>query len=438
MNLCFIGPSCAGKSTQAQILTGKYGLRHISTGHVLRENQEHRTALGILARKYMERGDLVPDEVVNAMIEEAVLKTAPETGLLFDGFPSTLFQTRFLDSLFQECGRRLDGALFLHAPETVLLARSACREPKRGDDTPEIFRNRMRVFRRNIAPVVNFLTETNRLAVIDTGSDVASVHRSLVGAFDSLQAGVPLRLTPEDTQALQSFTQYPSEILIPHRHRSLDLVVVGGPGSGKGTNSAFLARELYLPHIATGNLFRENMHEDTELARIAKAYIAQGELVPDDITEAMVRQRLAQPDTRRGFILDGFPRNLPQVQTLNELMSELKRSLDGVLFLQVPEEEIIQRIAGRRICPVCQATYHLIYNPPRQSNTCNVDGSPLNRRDDDHPETIRARLLIFRGQTMPVIDHYREVGLLREIDASGQPAATRERMMEAVRSLVLR
>jgi adenylate kinase len=438
MNIAFIGPSCAGKSTQAQRLAGRVPVRHLSTGHVLRENRDQMTALGILARKYMERGELVPDEVINAMIEEAVRKTPPDTGLLFDGFPTTVFQARFLDELFQECGRKLDAVVFLHAPEKVLMARAACREPKRGDDAPEIFRNRMRVFRRNMATLLGYFIETARLTVVNAEAAVDSVDQVLVGTLQKLQEGVEVGLRPEDTQVLQSFIEGPVELLPPHKHLSLDLVVIGGPGSGKGTNSAFLAHELYLPHIAIGNLFRENLRQETELARIAKAYLDQGELVPDDITEAMVRQRLSQPDTSRGFILDGFPRTLPQVRTLDEIMSELMRSLDGVLFLQVPEAEIIQRIAGRRICGICQTTYHLSYNPPRQPDICDLDGGPLDRRDDDHPDTVRARLRIFHGQTMPVIDHYRQVGLLKEIDASNEPAVTRQRLLKAVRSVVRR
>jgi adenylate kinase len=436
MNIAFIGPTCAGKSTQADRLSHAYSLRALSTGRVLRENRDQMTALGILARKYMERGELVPDEIINAMIEEAVRKTPPEAGLLFDGFPSTLYQARFLDELFQDCGRGLDAVCFLYATETAIFERAAQRLPKRTDDAPAIIRNRLHGFRRNTAPVLQFYAETSRLGVINAEPAVEVVTQSLQNVLQALASGRKPRLTAEDSRFIETVTAGPVPVSFLGRQTSLDLVVIGGPGTGKGTQSTFLAAELKLPHIATGNLFRENVRQETTLARIAKAYIDQGELVPDDITEAMVRQRLSRPDATRGFILDGFPRTLPQVRALDEIMSELRRHLDGAIYLQVPEDKIIERVAGRRICRICQAPYHLLYQPPQKDNVCDRDGGPLDRRDDDDPATMRARLRIFQGQTLPVVAHYRRLGLLTEISAAGDVLETRQQLLTAIISIV--
>ncbi|HOW67243.1 MAG TPA: adenylate kinase [Candidatus Paceibacterota bacterium] len=436
MNIAFIGPTCAGKSTQAGLLTGGSSLRHLSTGRVLRDNRDQMTALGLLAKKYMERGELVPDEVINAMIEEAVRKTPPEVGLLLDGFPSTLYQAKFLDTLFQECGRHLDAVFFLYATEKAIFERATHRLPRRVDDAPEILRNRLRVFRRNTAPVLQYYTETQRLSVLNAEPAVEVVSLALQEILDSLRQGQSLLLRPEDKEFIETVTAGPVPVSVLGRQSSLDLAIIGGPGTGKGTHASFLAAELKLPHIATGNLFRENLRRQSELGNIAKSYLDQGELVPDDITEAMVRQRLSRPDTMRGFILDGFPRTLPQVRALDEIMSDLRRHLDGVILLTVPDDIIVERVGGRRICRKCQAPYHVIYRPPKVENVCDLDGAPLDRRDDDDPETVRARLRAYHGQTMPAVEHYRNQGLIREISAMGEVLETRQQLLAAVIGIV--
>jgi adenylate kinase len=347
-----------------------------------------------------------------------------------------LYQARFLDELFQGCGRRLDAVFFLYAPEEVIFERAAQRIPRRADDAPEIIRNRLGVFRRNAAPVVQHYAETRRLGIINAQPAVEEVTRALAGALDALGGGQPLVLSVEDTRLIETAVAGPTLVSHQGRQSSLDLVVIGGPGTGKGTHATFLAAELKLPHIATGNLFRENLRQDTELARIAKDYLDQGELVPDDITEAMVRQRLARPDAMRGFIMDGFPRTLPQVRALDEIMAEMRRHLDGVIFLDVPAEAIVERIAGRRVCRLCQASYHIVHNPPRQPEVCDHDGTRLERREDDDPATVRARIGIFQGQTLPVIDHYRRLGVITEISATGEILETRQQLLAAVIGIV--
>jgi len=199
-------------------------------------------------------------------------------------------------------------------------------------------------------------------------------------------------------------------------HHSLDIILLGGPGSGKGTQADLLTRAFGLLHLSTGDLFRENIKNETELGKLAKNYMNRGELVPDDVTEGMVRERLARPDVQEGFILDGFPRTIPQAEALSEVLTQMDRGLDSVLHIKVSDDEIVKRLSGRRICRNCQTSYHVQFKPPRLADVCDLCGEELYQRDDDNPNTIRARLKTYKAQTAPLIGYYREAGLLIEID----------------------
>ena len=216
---------------------------------------------------------------------------------------------------------------------------------------------------------------------------------------------------------------------------SLDLVLLGGPGSGKGTQAEQLGKQLKLPHIATGDLFRDHLQNATELGKLAQAYMHRGELVPDDVTDAMVAERLERPDVRDGFILDGFPRSLPQARALTKMMAGLNRQLSAVIYIKVSDEAIVSRLSGRLICRQCQASYHREFKPPQKTGLCDSCGGELYQRDDDNPDTVRARLQTFHGQTEPLIEYYKQAGLLREIDGEGDVTQVVERTMAVAREL---
>ena len=217
--------------------------------------------------------------------------------------------------------------------------------------------------------------------------------------------------------------------------RSLDIVLLGGPGSGKGTQAEQLRSVFQLPHIATGDLFRDNLKNDTELGRLAKSYMNRGDLVPDDVAEAMVEDRLGRSDTRHGFVLDGFPRTVPQAQALDEMLGRLERRLAGVLYINVSDEAIIERLSGRLVCRACQTPYHATFKPPRVADICDQCGSALYRRDDDNPETVRARLKTFHGQTEPLIDFYSQAAVLHEIEGEGDVKAVTQQSIDTARRL---
>ena len=210
------------------------------------------------------------------------------------------------------------------------------------------------------------------------------------------------------------------------------LVLVGPPGAGKGTQAQFIAAHLAIPKISTGDIFRENVGQGTELGLAAKKYMDAGDLVPDEVTIAMVRDRLAEDDASDGFLLDGFPRNVPQAETLEKTLEDMGSGLDVVLELVVDDEEVIRRLSGRRTCHNCGHIWHVDFDPPSHEGRCDQCGGELFQRDDDKAETVRHRLEVYAAQTAPLIAFYAERGLLVGIDATGPVDDVTERAIEAL------
>ncbi|WP_030811704.1 adenylate kinase [Streptomyces sp. NRRL F-2799] len=212
------------------------------------------------------------------------------------------------------------------------------------------------------------------------------------------------------------------------------IVLVGPPGAGKGTQAVRLAEKLGVPHISTGDLFRANISRQTELGKLAKSYMDAGNLVPDEVTIAMAKDRMEQPDAENGFLLDGFPRNVSQAQALDELLQSEGITLDAVLDLEVPEEEVVKRIAGRRICRNDSShVFHVTYSPPKKEGVCDVCGGELYQRDDDSEDTVRKRLEVYHTQTEPIIDYYKAQGLVVTISSLGPVDEITKRALEALK-----
>ncbi|AVH95973.1 MULTISPECIES: adenylate kinase [Streptomyces] len=212
------------------------------------------------------------------------------------------------------------------------------------------------------------------------------------------------------------------------------IVLVGPPGAGKGTQAAFLAKNLDIPHISTGDLFRANISQGTELGLKAKAFMDAGDLVPDEVTIGMAKDRMEQPDAVNGFLLDGFPRNVAQAEALDAVLKAEGMELDAVLDLEVPEDEVVKRIAGRRICRKDSAhVFHVTYNAPKTEGVCDVCGGELYQRDDDSEETVRRRLEVYHTQTEPIIDYYRAQNLVVTISALGKVDEVTAKAMAALK-----
>jgi adenylate kinase len=196
------------------------------------------------------------------------------------------------------------------------------------------------------------------------------------------------------------------------------IVLLGPPGSGKGTQASALERRRGIPHIASGDLLRANVRDNTELGGRARPYMDRGDLVPDGLILDMMSERLSQPDAQQGYVLDGFPRTVAQAEALEERLGKLGLELDAVIYLDVPEGEILRRISGRRTCPNCGAVYHVDTMPPKTEGVCDKCGSALVQRDDEKPEVVRKRLEVYAEQTEPLLDFYRSRDLLHGVDGT--------------------
>ncbi|MGV9304540.1 adenylate kinase [Nonomuraea sp. NPDC003727] len=210
------------------------------------------------------------------------------------------------------------------------------------------------------------------------------------------------------------------------------LVLVGPPGAGKGTQAQFIASNLSIPKISTGDIFRANVSGGTELGKLAKTYMDRGDLVPDEVTIAMVRDRLSEEDAQDGFLLDGFPRNVPQAEILRDMLKDWGQKLDLVLELVVDDEEVVRRLAGRRTCSQCGRIWHVEFDDKRD-DICDVCGGTLFQRDDDKEETVRHRLEVYQQQTSPLIRFYAEEDILVGVDATGPVEEVTQRAMKAIR-----
>lgn len=191
---------------------------------------------------------------------------------------------------------------------------------------------------------------------------------------------------------------------------------MGLPGAGKGTQAEKIQEKHNIPHISTGDMFRLAIKENTELGKEAKGYLDEGALVPDEVTNGIVEERLSMSDCEEGFLLDGFPRTIPQAETLEAILNKLNKKIDHVIHIDVPEEKLLQRLSGRRICPTCGTTYHVLYNPPEVEGLCDKDNSELLQREDDTEETVKKRLNTNIKQTQPLLDFYKEKGVLMSIN----------------------
>ncbi len=207
----------------------------------------------------------------------------------------------------------------------------------------------------------------------------------------------------------------------------MKLLMLGAPGAGKGTQAARVAEALHIPHISTGDLFRANIRNHTELGILAESYISKGQLVPDEVTINMLMSRLADEDCANGYILDGFPRTIPQAEALTG-----RTSLDCAINLDVKDEDIMNRMSGRRVCPKCGASYHIVSNPPRKEGICDVCGDQLIIREDDKAETVKNRLDVYHEQTAPLIDYYEKQGILKQVDGAKPLSEVTEAVLRAI------
>lgn len=198
----------------------------------------------------------------------------------------------------------------------------------------------------------------------------------------------------------------------------MKIIMLGAPGAGKGTQAKMIAKKYGIPHVSTGDIFRANIKGGTELGKKAKAYMEQGQLVPDEVTINMLLDRISEADCKNGYVLDGFPRTIPQAESLTKALDARGETIDYAIDVDVPDQNIVTRMGGRRACVSCGATYHIVYNAPKAEGICDTCGEKLVLRDDDKPETVQKRLTVYHDQTQPLIDYYKEAGILKSVDGT--------------------
>lgn len=213
------------------------------------------------------------------------------------------------------------------------------------------------------------------------------------------------------------------------------LILLGPPMSGKGTQAARLTQHLGIPQISSGDLFRDNIKNQTNLGLEAKKYIDRGDLVPDEVTIRMVKERLHREDCLGGALLDGFPRTIPQAEALDEILAGVSASLSAVISVAVPEDVLVERASGRRICRTCGQSYHLKFDPPKEPGKCDEDGGELYQREDDKPETVRNRFAVYQAQTSPLIEYYRARGILHEVNGDQLIVEVADDILQVVNAL---
>lgn len=464
MNLSIIGPPGAGNETHALALTQRFDLLLVSPGEQFRRNLTQLTELGLTAQEYMNRGELVPDDLVDAMMQDCLEQFAPDSQLALSGFPKALFQARFLDETLASIDRRLDAVIYLKADDAALTDRMArrvicvnCQQPyhltfrppkgdvcdvcggefhQRPDDLPEVIEARLRTFYRESEPIVDYYQSQGRLIVVDANQPIDEVEAAVHAAAESGRAGDFAPATRAEARELRRPDSSQTVFLQPVANARLDLALLGGPGAGKGTQAARLARNLGLIHISTGDLFLEHLEKETALGLQARDYMARGELVPDELTEAMVRERLADVPEDRGFVLDGFPRALHQAQALTQILSTLGRRLNAVFHLRAGDATLLARISGQRVCRGCHASYHTEFNPPATEGVCDDCGGAVVERPDRSEEAVRHRLRTFHLRTEPLFDYYDMWNLLTEINAEGSVDEVAQRMAAAAKALI--
>jgi adenylate kinase len=291
---------------------------------------------------------------------------------------------------------------------------------QRDDDQPKIIRARLRAFHRATASLAHYYQEQSKLIILNGQHSIEQVHQAILDELHAVDRAETRTASPEEAAKIHALKDVrPALAEDQAKHPSLDIILLGAPGSGKGTQAVQLGKLLNLKRIATGDLFRKNIEERTRLGMIAKKYMDRGELVPDNVTESMVRDRLSRDDTQRGFILDGFPRTLPQAEALTEIMTDMNRRISVVVYMNVSDEEIVDRLSGRIICRKCQSPFHEKFNPFETCPYNQCQGEHLYQREDDKPKTVRTRLRTYHRQTAPLIEYYSNDGLLVEVNGVG-------------------
>lgn len=380
LNIALFGPPGAGKGTQSKLLLKKYNLTYISTGDILREEITNQTELGKEAKGIIEKGGLVPDDIIVQIIEKRVTMNLNTAGILFDGFPRTVVQAYILEGLLSKMNTSLTCMLSLEVPKDELINRMLERAKVggRADDTMEVIKVRLEEYENKTKPVIEFYKEKNKYFPIDGVGSVETIFGNLVDTIESTMK--------------QDF---------------FNVVLLGKPGSGKGTQGELLARKHNLVYISTGKLLRKEIAGNTEIGQIAKPYMDRGEIVPDEIAIRLIEKKIHHHPSAAGFVFKGFPRTVVQAYILDGLLRRINSRVSCMLNLKLSTLDAIKRLNDR-------------------------GKTDRKRPYDTSTDMILNRLDEYEKKTKPVIEYYKKQTIFFEVDGAGNEDAVNERLEEAM------
>lgn len=380
LNIALFGPPGAGKGTQSKLLLKKYNLTYISTGDILREEIANQTELGKEAKGIIEKGGLVPDDIIVQIIEKRVTMNLNTAGILFDGFPRTVVQAYILEGLLSKMNTSLTCMLSLEVPKDELINRMLERAKVGGrvDDTMEVIKVRLEEYENKTKPVIEFYKEKNKYFPIDGVGSVETIFGNLVDTIESTMK--------------QDF---------------FNVVLLGKPGSGKGTQGELLARKHNLVYISTGKLLRKEIAGNTEIGQIAKPYMDRGEIVPDEIAIRLIEKKIHHHPSAAGFVFKGFPRTVVQAYILDGLLRRINSRVSCMLNLKLSTLDAIKRLNDR-------------------------GKTDRKRPYDTSTDMILNRLDEYEKKTKPVIEYYKKQTIFFEVDGAGNEDAVNERLEEAM------
>lgn len=406
--LMIFGPPGAGKGTQAPNIVKRLNLKHLSTGDMLRAAVANKTELGMKAKEAMNSGQLVTDEIVIGIVKEAIQSL--ETGFILDGFPRTIAQAQAVDEFLGDNG--ITDIINLVVPESILEERICGRRihkksgrsyhvkfnpPKeegkdditgeeliqRADDTAEALKTRLKGFNEETAPILEHYKAKGIIRNIDSNAAPATVWKRVEKAL-----GITRKL-----------------------------MIFGPPGAGKGTQAPKIVEALDLKHLSTGDMLRAAVANKTELGMKAKEAMNSGQLVSDEIVIGIVQEAIESLEG--GFILDGFPRTIPQAEAVDKFLGN--KGITHIVNLSVPDSILEERICGRRIHKASGRSYHLKFAPPKVEGKDDKTGEPLIQRKDDTADALKVRLKAFKAETFPILDHYKPRGIVHDVEADCHP-----------------
>jgi adenylate kinase len=384
LNIALFGPPGAGKGTQSKLLLEKYNLTYISTGDMLREEIANQTDLGSEAKSIIEKGGLVPDEIIVQIIEKKVTMNLTSRGILFDGFPRTVVQAYILEGLLLKMNTKLTCMLSLEVPHDELVGRLLERAvlSGRSDDTIDVIKYRMQEYEDKTKPVINFYQEKGKYFPINGVGSVDDIFKMLCETIDN-----------------------------NYKQDYFNVVLLGKPGSGKGTQGEILASKHNLVYISTGKLLRKEIAADTEIGRIAKPYMDRGEIVPDELAIRVIEHKIERNPNAAGFVFKGFPRTIVQAYILDGLLRRLNSRVSCMLNLKLSTLEAIRRLNDR-------------------------SKTDRKRLYDTSTEMILHRLEEYEKKTRPVIDNYKKQSVFYEIDGAGSEDVVNKRLEAAMQTAI--